>query len=73
MTEVNEDILEFLNEMEQGGLTLDQALVDYGFLLENSEVEQAYQDWRDARLGIRKFLKRIARQEDLQEVEDLLD
>jgi len=69
----NVNTIDFLNELQEGGLTLDEALQDYGHLLDSSEIEQAYLDYMDARSAIKKTLKRIARENDMQEALDYLD
>lgn len=67
--ENTENMLEFLQEMEDGGLDLDLALQDYGHLLEDTDVDQAYRDYMDARAAIKKTLKRVARENDLNDVD----
>lgn len=69
----NVNIIDFLNELQYGGLTLDEALQDYGHLLDSNEIEQAYLDYMDARSAIKKVLKRIAKENDMQEALDYLD
>lgn len=67
------DILDFLNEMEESSLGLDEGLQDYGYLLEDTELDQAYRDYMESRVAIKKTLKRIAKENNMEFVLDLLD
>jgi hypothetical protein len=70
----NDDaILEFLSQMEDSSSKLDEAVSDYGYLLEDTEVGQAYRDYMESRVAIKKVLKRVARDNNLNYVIDLID
>ncbi len=73
MIKDSENFNDFLNEMEEGALDLDSALRDYGYLLEDSDIDQAYRDYMDSRAAIKKTLKRYAKENNLEYVYDLLD
>lgn len=70
----NDDaILEFLSQMEDSSSKLDEAVADYGYLLEDTELGQAYRDYMESRVAIKKVLKRVARDNNLSYVQDLID
>jgi len=73
MIDRNQAVVDFLTEMEEGSLNLDEALQDYGHLLEDSDVDQACKDYMDARAAIKKTLKRIAKDNNMDYAADLLD
>ncbi len=69
----DEACIEFLNEMVEAETDLDTALMDSGHILEDSPLlDTAYSDWRDARLAIRKTLRRVARENDMTTAEEML-
>jgi len=73
MTTTSEELIEFLNEMVESGLELDEALRDFDYLLEDTELDQALRDYKESRMAIKKTLKRIARDNSLEEALDFLD
>ena len=68
-----QNVIEFLNEFGEDELSLDEAIMEYGHLLDCPEIEQAYLDYKESRSAIKKVLKRIARENDMQEALDCLD
>ena len=68
----NDTLTQFLEEMTDGSLELDQALIDYGHLLLDTELDQAYRDYMESRTAVKKVLLRVARTNDLTEAEYML-
>lgn len=68
-----ENLLDFLSQMENDETGLDEAIRDYGYLLEDTDVEQAYRDLMDARTAIKRTLKRVMKDNSLNHMEHLLD
>jgi hypothetical protein len=68
----NDGILEFLQEFQDAMVELDTAIIDFGYMLEDTEVAQAVDDYRESRSAIKKVLRRVARENDLTIVEDML-
>lgn len=73
MSEDNTQIIDFLTEMEEGELSLEDALTDYSHLLEDTELDQALLDFLDSRAAIKKTLKRVAKEANMEHALDLLD